>query len=176
MQGFYQSLQRAKARNPYFTKDLPDKLDFWGRSKTQGEGRRDEMFNPMRIQTGEYNALDQELIRLSETGIGVFDFHRDRIDGLKLNNEQYNNFVRLINEVDDEGKVLGELGFDPEETLLNALKYQVTDTEADYYNLPTDEDRFKELKGILSDRRAKARQRLLKVDAELGARHFMMQD
>ena len=176
MQGFYQSLQKAKARNPYFTKDLPDKLDFWGRSKTQGEGRRDEMFNPMRIQTGEYNELDQELIRLSETGIGVFDFHRDRIDGLKLNNEQYNNFVRLINEVDDEGKVLGELGFDPEETLLNALKYQVTDTEADYYNLPTDEDRFKELKGILSDRRAKARQRLLKVDAELGARHFMMQD
>ena len=176
MQGFYQSLQRAKARNPYFTKDLPDKLDFWGRSKTQGEGRRDEMFNPMRIQTGEYNELDQELIRLSETGIGVFDFHRDRIDGLKLNAEQYNNYVRLINEVDDEGKVLGELGFDPEETLLNALKYQVTDTEADYYNLPTDEDRFKELKGILSDRRAKARQRLLKVDAELGARHFMMQD
>ena len=176
MQGFYQSLQRAKARNPYFTKDLPDKLDFWGRSKTQGEGRRDEMFNPMRIQTGEYNELDQELIRLSETGIGVFDFHRDRIDGLKLNNEQYNNYVRLINDVDDEGKVLGELGFDPEETLLNALKYQVTDTEADYYNLPTDEDRFKELKGILSDRRAKARQRLLKVDAELGARHFMMQD
>ena len=185
MQGFYQSLQRAKARNPYFTKDLPDKLDFWGRSKTQGEGMRDDMtmlekllimFNPMRIQTGEYNELDQELIRLSETGIGVFDFHRDRIDGLKLNNEQYNNFVRLINEVDDEGKVLGELGFDPEETLLNALKYQVTDTEADYYNLPTDEDRFKELKGILSDRRAKARQRLLKVDAELGARHFMMQD
>jgi len=176
MQGFYQSLQKAKARNPYFTKDLPDKLDFWGRSKTQGEGRRDEMFNPIRIQTGEYNELDQELIRLSETGIGVFDFHRDRIDGLKLNNEQYNNFVRLINEVDDEGKVLGELGFDPEETLLNALKYQVTNTEADYYNLPTDEDRFKELKGILSDRRAKARQRLLKVDAELGARHFMMQD
>ena len=176
MQGFYQSLQRAKARNPYFTKDLPDKLDFWGRSKTQGEGRRDEMFNPMRIQTGEYNELDQELIRLSETGIGVFDFHRDRIDGLKLNNEQYNNYVRLINDVDDEGKVLGELGFDPEETLLNALKYQVTNTEADYYNLPTDEDRFKELKGILSDRRAKARQRLLKVDAELGARHFMMQD
>ena len=176
MQGFYQSLQRAKARNPYFTKDLPDKLDFWGRSKTQGEGRRDEMFNSMRIQTGEYNELDQELIRLSETGIGVFDFHRDRIDGLKLNNEQYNNYVRLINDVDDEGKVLGELGFDPEETLLNALKYQVTDTEADYYNLPTDEDRFKELKGILSDRRAKARQRLLKVDAELGARHFMMQD
>ena len=176
MQGFYQSLQKAKARNPYFTKDLPDKLDFWGRSKTQGEGRRDEMFNPMRIQTGEYNELDQELIRLSETGIGVFDFHRDRVDGLKLNAEQYNNYVRLINEVDDEGKVLGELGFDPEETLLNALKYQVTNTEADYYNLPTDEDRFKELKGILSDRRAKARQRLLKVDAELGARHFMMQD
>ena len=176
MQGFYQSLQKAKARNPYFTKDLPDKLDFWGRSKTQGEGRRDEMFNPIRIQTGEYNELDQELIRLSETGIGVFDFHRDRIDGLKLNNEQYNNFVRLINEVDDEGKVLGELGFDPEETLLNALKYQVTNTEADYYNLSTDEDRFKELKGILSDRRSKARQRLLKVDAELGARHFMMQE
>lgn len=176
MQGFYESLQRAKARNPYFTKGLPDLLDFWGRSKTQGEGRRDEMGNPIRIQTGEYNELDQELIRLSETGIGVFDFHRDRIDGLKLNNEQYNNYVRLINEVDDEGKVLGELGFDPKETLLDALKYQVTDTEADYYNLPTDEDRFKELKGILSDRRAKARQRLLKVDAELGARHFMMQD
>ena len=173
LQGFYTAMQKAKARNPYFAKDLPDSLDFWGRSKTQGEGRRDEYFNPIRIQTGQYNELDQELLRLSETGIGVFPFHRDRVDGLKLNSEQYNQYVRYINEVDGSGKLLGELGYDPEETLLNALQNELKDPDSGYFDLPTDEDRFKQLNGVLSERKSAARKRLIESDPELEARIFM---
>tara|TARA_R100000654_G_scaffold9854_2_gene22289 strand:+ start:1263 stop:4139 length:2877 start_codon:yes stop_codon:yes gene_type:complete len=173
MQGFYTAMQKAKARNPHFTEGLPDKLDFWGRSKTQGEGRKDEYFNPIRIQTGQYNELDQELLRLSETGIGAFPFHRDRVDGIKLNSEQFNEYVKLINGVDSSGRLLGELGFKPEETLLNALQNQLKDPDSGYFTLPTDEDRFKELNGILSNAKSKARKRLIESDPSLDARIIM---
>lgn len=168
LQGFYTALQKAKARNPYFSADLPDKLDFWGRSKTQGEGRRDELYNPVRIQTGQYNDLDQELIRLSETGIGTFPFHRDRVDGIKLNNLQFNDYVYLINNVDDNGRMMGDIGFDNEKTLLPALLKKVNSVE--YTTLRTDEEKFEELSSILTDRRSSARDMLIKTDPDLNAR------
>ena len=168
MQGFYTALQKAKARNANFSADLPLGLNFWGEPKVQGEGRIDEYFNPIRIQTGGYSDLDLELIRLSETGMGTFPFHRDRVEGVKLNSEQYNDYVRYINEVDAKGRVLGDPGYRPEEALLPALKNAVSSTE--YFTMQFDEERFELLSGILTDRRASARAALKKTDPSLNAR------
>lgn len=173
VQGFYTSLQRAKARNPYFSDDLPPGLDFWGRPKTQGEGRLTETFNPVRIQTGEYTALDEELIRLSEIGIGSFPFHRDRIDGIRLNSEQYNTYVTYINGMDGSGRMLGDNGFKPDGVLLDALQSTVNSSE--YALLETDEEKFEELSGILAERRKHARKRLIKDDPDLNARFTLQQ-
>ena len=173
MQGFYIALQKAKARNPYFSDDLPPALDFWGREKQQGEGRIDEAFNPIRIQTGEYNALDEELIRLSEIGIGSFPFHRDRIDGIRLNSEQYNSYVTYINNMDGKGRMLGDAGFNPDGVLLNALSATVN--SAEYGLMETDEEKFEELSGILADRRKFARKRMLRDDPDLNARFTLQQ-
>ena len=173
MQGFYISLQKAKARNPYFSDDLPPGLDFWGRPKTQGEGRTSEAYNPVRIQTGEYSALDEELIRLSEIGVGSFPFHRDRIDGVKLNSEQYNSYVTFINGMDGNGRMLGDAGFNPDGVLLSALNATVN--SAEYGLLETDEEKFEELSGILADRRKYARKRMIKDDPDLNARFTLQQ-
>ena len=100
--------------------------------------------------------------------MGTFPFHRDRVEGVKLNSEQFNNYVRYVNEVDANGRVLGDPGYKPEEALLPALKSAVSSTE--YFTMQFDEERFEELSGILTDRRASARAVLKKTDPSLNAR------
>ena len=161
LQGFYISLNKAKSRNPNFSEELPIGLNFWGNAKTQGKGTLGESLSPFRVQQGGYNKVDEELIRLSETGAGSFTFHSKRIQSVLLNASQYNDFVRLVNDVDGEGRVVGDLGFDPDDTLLNALRDEISNPESGYMLLPTDEDRFDALNNILSVRRSKARERII---------------
>mgnify|MGYP003137170700 FL=1 len=66
-----------------------------------------------------------------------------------------------MNDVDGEGRVVGDLGFDPDDTLLNALRDEISNPESGYMLLPTDEDRFDALNNILSVRRSKARERII---------------
>ena len=161
MQGFYIALNKAKSRNPNFNDELPVGLNFWGNARTQGKGTLGESLSPFRVQQGGYNDVDTELIRLSETGAGSFSFHSKRVQNVLLNASQYNNFVRLINDIDGEGRVSGDVGFDPDDTLLNALKDEISNPESGYMLLPTDEDRFDALNNILTVRRSKARERLI---------------
>lgn len=161
MQGFYIAMNKAKSRNPYTSDDLPVGLNFWGNARTQGKGTLGESLSPFRVQQGGYSELDQELIRLSEVGAGSMSFHSQRIEQVLLNATEFNQFVRLVNDVDSEGRVLGELGFDPDGTLLNALQDELTNAESDYHLLPTDEDRFDALNSIISNRRKGARNRLI---------------
>ena len=165
LQGFYSALQKAKARNPYFSADLKPNRDWWGRPLTQGEGRLDETFNPVRVQSGQYTPLDLEIIRLSETGIGVVTTrHSDRVDGVRLNADQYDRFVQLTNEVDGEGRMPGDFGYDATNNLLGALNGLVdatTETGA-VYSTMDDDDRYDEMSKIVANRRKSARKLLKK--------------
>ena len=156
VRGFYEALQSAKARNPFFSPDLQPALSFWGDEMVAGKGTRAEMFNPMRTSQGELSALDEELIRLVETGQGKFGFHRARIGDAKLNADQYDMYVRTINQVDARGKMPGDNGYEMTETLKTALMLEITKKE--YILANTDEDRFDMLSTILSDRRRSARE------------------
>jgi len=156
MQGFYSGLQKAKARNPYFADTLPPGLDFWGNEVVRGQGTLIENFNPTRLRTARYSKVDQELLRLSETGMGTFSMHNKSINQVKLNSEEINEFHTLINTVDANGNTPEETGYDPSSTLANALLFEVLD--ADYQSLITDEDKFKALNTILNDRRELARE------------------
>jgi hypothetical protein len=168
LQGFYSALQKAKARNPYFSADLKPNRDWWGRPLTQGEGRLDETFNPVRVQSGEYTPLDLEIIRLSETGIGVVTGrHPDRVDGIRLNADQYDRFVQLTNEVDGSsngGRLPGDFGYDASDTLLGALNSLVdaTSEAGEVYSTMSDDDRYQEMSNIVATRRKNARLRLKK--------------
>ena len=166
-------MQKAKARNPYFSADLKPNRDWWGRPLTQGEGRLDETFNPVRVQSGQYTPLDLEIIRLSETGIGVVtNRHQDRIDGVKMNADQYDRFVQLVNEVDGSsngGRLPGDFGYDAGDTLLGALNDLVDPTSLDgkEYSIAGDDDKLKAMSDIVSVRRQNARIRLKKEFPDL---------
>jgi len=162
LQGIYGAIQKAKAANPLYSHELPTKLNFWGDEMKTGEGKFSEGYNPVKIQRGQYSDLDEELIRLSEIGAGSFSFHSKRVDGTLLNGVQHNQFVKFINEADANGNVLGDLGYDSEGTLLNALNTEMNSTE--YFILPTDEDRFDALNNILGERRGTARKKMIKSD------------
>ena len=170
MQGFYGVLQQAMSRNPLFNDQLPPKLNFWGDTRTSGSGKFSETWSPIRITTGGYTELDQELIRLSETGFGSFSFHSKRINGTLLNGVQFNDFVTTVNQVDGKGRMLGDIGFNSEGTLLNALNKEMN--SLDYSLYPTDEDRFDALNGILSERRQGARKWMVTTDPQLNLLDF----
>ena len=165
MQGVYSALQQAKSRNPLYADQLPPKLNFWGDIRTAGSGKFSETFNPVRIQTGGYTELDQELIRLSETGFGSFSFHSKRVNGTLLNGQQFNDFVTTVNQVDGKGRMLGDIGYNSDGTLLPALNKEMNSLE--YSLLPTDEDRFDALNSILSERRKGARKWMVTTDPQL---------
>ena len=176
LQGFYSALQKAKARNAYFSADLKPNRDWWGRPLTQGEGRLDETFNPVRVQSGQYTPLDLEIIRLSETGIGVVTTrHSDRVDGVRLNADQYDRFVQLVNEVDGSsngGRLPGDFGYDAGDTLLGALNGLVDPTSeaGAVYSTMSDDDKFQEMSNITATRRKNARIRLKKEFPDLELR------
>ena len=170
LQGFYSALQKAKARNRYFSGDLNPGRDWWGRPLTQGEGRLDETFNPVRVQSGQYTPLDLEIIRLSETGIGVVTTrHSDRVDGVRLNADQYDRFVQLTNEVDGSGRMPGDFGYDATNNLLGALNglVDVTTETGAVYSTMTDDDRYDEMPKIVANRRKSARSLLKKEFPDL---------
>ena len=102
---------------------------------------------------------------MSEIGAGSFSFHSKRVEKILLNNNQFNDLVYLINNVDGEGRQLGEPGFDSNDTLVNALNSEISSSE--YNLLPTDEDRFDALNSILSERRSEARRILIGSDTRL---------
>ena len=91
-------------------------------------------------------------------GAGSFPFHKTRIDGILLNDQQYNKYITLTNAVDEEGRQLGDTLF--KGNLLTSLQDRITETE---YNLMSDEERFEDLSGILSKHRQQAR-KILKAE------------
>ena len=162
MQGFYKKLQSAKARNAYYSKDLPPKLDFWGNPLYAGDGKVTEMFNPVRISEGKYSSLDTELINLSKRGFGTFSLHNKKIGGRQLNAQQFNAFVDAINNIDGNGNYLDDPNYDPTDRLIDALNAEIQSD--DYLLLETGEDQFDALSNILSERRGLARKYMQKTD------------
>jgi hypothetical protein len=65
-QGFYTALQKAKARNPFFSEGLPKDLNEWGEVRIQGTGAGWEFWSPIRIQNTKYVEVDAEMMRLGD--------------------------------------------------------------------------------------------------------------
>ena len=169
LQGFYKAVQEAKARHPSFSDQLPPGLDFWGNERQTSKGTFEEFFNPIRTtHNAELTPLDQELIRLSEVDAGTFSMHKKTIEGVKLSAQDYNDYIYLINNFDEEGRLPGDRGYNPEETLLNTLNSYMdptTDNGAFYFgasrdkdkNAFDDESRYNLLSAEVTQRRSYAR-------------------
>jgi len=131
MQGFYTALQKAKARNPLFSDDVPPSLNLWGEKRTQGSGANYEMWSPIRIQNSKYSAVDREMMRL---GDGIM-MPSKKINGVLLNAEQYNYMIEAMNK-----KVPGQ------RTFLEEMKATIFSPA--YKDIELDEDKLTVLRNI----------------------------
>ena len=175
LQGFYKARNRAMARNSDFSDELLPRLNYWGEQREAGQGKVSEIFNPVRIQNGKYNLLDEELIRLADVGAGALSYHPRKIQGYKLSDVEQNSLIQLTNQIDVyqagggkyKARLPGDEGYNPDNTLLGKLAETVLDTEGLYANSNFDEERFKILSDIVSRRRSFAKKTLIELTPRL---------
>ena len=168
MRGFYTALQRAKAGNPAFSGELLTRLNFWGEEVTQGEGRTDEYYNPIRIQNGQLNSLDKELIRLADVGAGAFSPHKNKINEIYLSDVEQDQYVRFINDIDVykgyggkyKYRLPGDIGYDETNTL--AFKLDAVMESDEYKDEIIDDNKYAMLSDVVSRRRLYAKEALIK--------------
>ena len=144
MRGFYSALQKAKARHPLFSDDVPPSLSLWGEKRTQGTGAGYEMWSPIRISEAKYAGVDRELMRLGD-GITM---PSKKINGVLLNAEQYNYMIEAMNK-----KYPGE------PTFIEAMNRLVF--SPDYRSLETDEDKLQQIRNVASEYKAVGRKAVL---------------
>lgn len=157
--GFYSALQKAKERNPFFSKDLPPKLNDWGEEMTSGTGSGWEFINPVRIQQTKYAEVDAELQNL---GGGISRTPR-KIAGVRLNSVQIRRWKELFSTMDSFGNLPGEAGYDDSSTILNELGEYIFMDEYmnDFDGNPRDkDDKLNLITSKISNRRSDAKKQL----------------
>lgn len=164
MRGFYIALQKAKANNPYFNRDLPPALNAWGEVMTAGDGTVFDFLSPVKIRNSKYSPVDDEVMRL---GGGVAPFPK-RISGIELSAIEYNRWIELTNTLDMFGKRPGEVGYRADKTLLPILNEVINDPG--YRALPSKEAQRDQLSGYVSQFRAAGKQHLMLEQPFLKAR------
>jgi len=167
---FYERLNYFKSRNPYFSDKLPPKLNFWGERLYQGEGRFDEFVNPVRVMTNRFTAVDKEILRLSERTGQVFASHPKKIskkdsERYFLSGTEYNELVMITNEVDENGLLPGDDGYDINTSLLPAIDQEINSDL--YNNLEFDEDKYDAINTIVTDRRKLAKEKVIEQNSRL---------
>lgn len=168
LRGFYEALQKAKARNPFFNKDLPPKLNRWAEVVKQGDGSKWDMFVPWKNYSSQYSRVGAELERL-QAGVSMPDKKKG---GVIFNAEQYNFLIQTAMTIDSNGLLPGEktaLGkpYDPSANMYSMMSRSM-DTEA--YRLVAKEDKVKNLQNIVSMFDRMALERLKQKDPDLATR------
>lgn len=108
--GFYEALNKAKGRNPFFSGDVAPKINLWGETMKSCENGLWCFISPIRVLNSEFSAVDQELVRL---GLGV-PMPKKTQRGVKLNAEQYNRLIWEMNNIDNginAGTMLEEMAW-----------------------------------------------------------------
>jgi hypothetical protein len=167
--GFYTALEKAKAGNPMFNDELPPRLNEWGEEIRVGKGVWWEFFSPVRVRDTQYSRVDEEMVNL---GGGIPRTPR-KIDGVLLNREQRNRWIELANNIDQFGRLPSDPEHDPSSTMIVDLDRLIQTDE--YAELPTNDDKLRVIKNLVSERRSAAKKYLLEQDAELRAQVNSMQ-
>jgi len=159
--GFYTALQKAKARNPFFNKDLPQELNDWGEPMMEGTGAGWEFISPIRIQDTKYSEVDAELQRLG----GGISRTPKKISGVRLNRDHILRWKELTNTLDGFGRHPENPDYDSSTVLKEDLNSYIF-TE-DYLNLIDDDERLSQLMAKIGNARSVAKEELYKEFPEL---------
>ena len=96
--GWYEALNRAKSRIPFFNSDLPPKLNLWGETMKQCQNGAWCFISPIRVIESKYSPVDEEMVRL---GLGLRMPRRTQ-RGIELTSDQYNQMIIDINLYGEE--------------------------------------------------------------------------
>ena len=170
VRGFYTALQKAKARNPIFSDQVPPKLNLWGEVITSRDANSSAgLFSPFRVKTAKYEGVDAELMRLGDGP----KMPNKKINGVLLNAEQYNRWIELANNMDYRGEMPTNPDgsendrYTPGQTLLDELNAHIA---SDYYINGTKEEKLEDIKSITSELYAAAKEALLEEYPDVKAR------
>jgi hypothetical protein len=168
LRGFYEALQKAKARNPFFSKDMPPKLNRWAETVPQGNGSAYELFTPWKTYSQQYSQVGKELQRL-EAGIKMPEKKKG---GVIFNAEQYNFLLKTAMEIDAAGRGPGEKsatgdGYDPGATMYSMMVNKIRSPE---YALMDKEQKADSLQAISSVFDRMALEKLKMKDPDLATR------
>ena len=149
--GFYTALQKAKERNPFFSKELAPKLNDWGEELTAGTGTGWDFINPVRIQDTKYAPVDAEMQRI---GGGISRTPR-KISKVRLNSVQIRRWKELFRDQDAFGRLPGDAGYDGSSTILNELEDFIFSDQ--YVNLADNDEKLQAIQLRISNRRSEAK-------------------
>jgi hypothetical protein len=170
--GFYTELQRAKARSPFFSDAVEPKLNLWGEKITAGTGEEWEFWSPVRIQETKFSPLDDEILSFG-AGIKMPAQKQTPPKGLKtetsptsilLNARQYNDMIRMMNEMDTYGNLPNDPDYRSGETLADNLMELISNPS--YQKLDRERKRL-QFNAIITAKRLAAKDRLFFEDDNL---------
>ena len=159
--GWSEAVQRWKSRTPYFNKDVPPALNFWGEEVTPGIGDFHwSYWTPFKIQNSKFNYLDTYF---REVGIG-YKMPPKTMDGIPMTAIQYNDYISLANTIT-------KTYYD-----INGVKKEMNMREKMQYDLLNNKrfrtlslgDQEKHMNAIKSDYFSLAKENLLGKDGEIG--------
>jgi len=165
VKGFYMALQKAKAQNPFFNKDLPPAINEWAEPIQMTDGSAWNFMSPIKIQDTKFTPVDDEILRL---GGGVSRTPK-KISGVELNAVQYNRLLTVANQMDAFGRMPGDKGYDESKTMLPTLMTLIS-SKPYQAELPTKDDQQQALSNVIGQFRSAARQKLLQEDPYLAAK------
>ena len=123
VRGFYKAYNKAMFKSPFFNTDLEKKLNLWGEPI---EGPEFNILSPIRVKNTKYKKVDEMLVKL---GFGIA-MPRAYMDGVPMNQTEYNQFIRFIN-VDNDGNGESDLLQNLNELVLSSEFIDLAITDAD---------------------------------------------
>tara|TARA_R110002020_G_scaffold18119_6_gene63846 strand:+ start:1625 stop:4555 length:2931 start_codon:yes stop_codon:yes gene_type:complete len=103
--GWYKALNRAKSRSPFYSDEVPEKLNLWGQTMKQCENGGWCYISPIRVIDSKDNIVDKEMVNL---GLGLRMPSKTQ-RGIKLTSDQYNEMILDMN-LHDYGDGLDMIG------------------------------------------------------------------
>ena len=153
VRGFYEALNKMKARNPFFSDQVPRRYNNWNEEMTAGQGNAFDLFSPIRVKSAEYKDVDRAMVEMSHFLGNKLTFNFKSVDGVKLTAEQENEFIRYFNEV--------TIGRD------NVLQELNDTVNKPYYQRYSLEQKAKALQDIITHYRQEAKEELMMQFPEL---------
>ena len=123
IRGFYKAYNKAMFKSPFFNTDLEKKLNLWGEPI---EGPEFNILSPIRVKNTKYKKVDEMLVKL---GFGIA-MPRAYMDGVPMNQTEYNQYIRFIN-VDNDGNGESDLLQNLNELVLSSEFIDLAITDAD---------------------------------------------